>query len=41
MISEETIEQAVKRIVAAVHPKGVILFGSYAQSKSDPGSEKI
>ncbi len=39
MIAEETIAQAVERIVAAAHPKRVILFGSYAQGQPDSGSD--
>jgi len=33
VISETTIQQAVEHIVASVHPKRVILFGSYAQAE--------
>jgi uncharacterized protein len=39
VISETTIQQAVERIVASVHPKRVILFGSYAQGERDQGSD--
>ena len=35
----ETIQAAVERIVAAVHPSKVILFGSYARGDADAGSD--
>jgi Predicted nucleotidyltransferases len=39
MISEETIREAVQRIVIIAHPTRVILFGSYARGDVDEGSD--
>jgi predicted nucleotidyltransferase len=39
MIDEHTIQEAVKRIVAAAQPSRVILFGSYGRDDADPGSD--
>jgi predicted nucleotidyltransferase len=39
MIDEQTLEQAVKRIVAAAQPTRVIVFGSYGRSDADEGSD--
>jgi predicted nucleotidyltransferase len=38
-ITEEKIRQAVQRIVDAVHPDKVILFGSYAYGTPDEDSD--
>jgi predicted nucleotidyltransferase len=39
MIDERTLQEAVKRIVAAAQPSRVILFGSYGRDDADPGSD--
>jgi predicted nucleotidyltransferase len=39
LISEQTIRQAVGRIVAAARPSKVVLFGSYARGDPDEGSD--
>jgi len=39
MISEETIQQAVARLVAAANPSKVILFGSYARGDATEDSD--
>ena len=39
MIAEETLQEAVGRIVAAFHPTKVILFGSHARGEADEGSD--
>jgi len=39
MISEKTIEEAVKRIAAKFHPQRIILFGSYARGTADEHSD--
>lgn len=39
MISQKTIQAAVYRIVEAVNPSKVILFGSYARGNADKGSD--
>jgi predicted nucleotidyltransferase len=39
LISEETIHQAVGRVVAAARPSRIILFGSYARGDPDEGSD--
>lgn len=40
MLSNDTINQAVRRIAAAAHaPLKVILFGSYARGDTDDGSD--
>jgi predicted nucleotidyltransferase len=39
MIDERTLQEAVKRIVAAAQPSRVILFGSYGRDDADAGSD--
>lgn len=39
MISEQTIREAVERVVAAARPTKIILFGSLARGESDEGSD--
>lgn len=40
MLSQQTIEDTVKRAVAAAHaPSRVIVFGSYARGDADEGSD--
>jgi predicted nucleotidyltransferase len=39
MISEKTIQKAVRRIVQATHPTKAILFGSYARDEADEGPD--
>jgi predicted nucleotidyltransferase len=39
MIDEQTLQQVVKRIVAAAQPSRVILFGSYGRDDADAGSD--
>ena len=39
MISENTIQQAVARLVAAAKPSKVILFGSYARGDATEDSD--
>ena len=39
MIAEATLQEAVRRIVAAFHPTKVILFGSHARGEADEGSD--
>lgn len=39
MISEQTIREAVDRIVAAARPSKVIVFGSHARGQPDEGSD--
>ena len=39
MISEQTIQQAVARLVAAANPSKVILFGSYARGDATEDSD--
>jgi predicted nucleotidyltransferase len=39
MISEQTIQQAVARLVAAASPNRVILFGSYARGDATEDSD--
>ena len=39
MLSQKTIQQAVKRIVQTAQPNKVILFGSYARGDSTPDSD--
>ncbi|MBI3903406.1 MAG: nucleotidyltransferase domain-containing protein [Nitrosomonadales bacterium] len=39
MISENTIQQAVARLVAAASPSKVILFGSYARGDATEDSD--
>jgi predicted nucleotidyltransferase len=39
MLSEQTISEAVERIVTAARPSKVIVFGSHARGDSDEGSD--
>jgi predicted nucleotidyltransferase len=39
MLSEANIRQAVHRIVQAIEPRRVILFGSYARGEASPDSD--
>ncbi len=39
MVDEQTLQQAVKRIVAAAQPTRVILFGSHGRGDADAGSD--
>ncbi len=39
MINEKTLQEIVKRIVAATEPSRVILFGSYGRDDADEGSD--
>lgn len=39
MISEDVIQEAVRRLVAAASPKRVILFGSYGRGDPREGSD--
>jgi len=39
MISEQTIQQAVDRLVTAANPSKVILFGSYARGDATEDSD--
>jgi predicted nucleotidyltransferase len=39
MISQQTIDDAVQRLIAAVHPVKIILFGSYARSEASDDSD--
>jgi predicted nucleotidyltransferase len=39
MIDERTLQEVVKRIVAAAKPSRVILFGSYARNRADRNSD--
>lgn len=39
MISDDTIRQAVERIVVAAKPSKVIVFGSYARSEATEASD--
>lgn len=39
MLSQQTIRQAVQRIVQTAQPKKVILFGSYARGDVTPDSD--
>ena len=39
MIDEQTLQQVVKRIVAASKPSRVIVFGSYGRDNADEGSD--
>ena len=39
MISEQTIQQAVARLVAAAQPSKIILFGSYARGDATEDSD--
>ena len=39
MVDEQTLQEAVERIVAAARPSRVILFGSYGRGDADEGSD--
>lgn len=39
MISQQTIEEAVRLLVAAAHPTKVIFFGSYARAEATENSD--
>ena len=39
IVTEEIIREIVRRIVAAVHPKKIILFGSAAREEMGPDSD--
>jgi predicted nucleotidyltransferase len=39
MIDEQTLQQAVERIVTVARPSRVILFGSYGRGDADEGSD--
>jgi predicted nucleotidyltransferase len=39
MVDEHTLQDMVKRIVAAAQPSRVILFGSYGRGDADTGSD--
>jgi len=39
MISEQTITEAVQRLVAAAKPRKIILFGSYARGQAGEHSD--
>jgi len=39
MIDEQTLQEAVERIVAVARPSRVILFGSYGRGDADAGSD--
>lgn len=39
MIAEETLQEAVRRIVAVAQPSRVILFGSCGRGDADEGSD--
>jgi predicted nucleotidyltransferase len=39
MISQQTIDDAVQRLIAAAHPAKVILFGSYARGEASDDSD--
>lgn len=39
MVDEKILQQVVKRIVATVQPRRVILFGSYGRGDADEGSD--
>jgi hypothetical protein len=39
MIDERTLQEIVRRIVAAAQPSRVILFGSYGRGDADTGSD--
>lgn len=38
-VTEDVLREVVKRIVEAVHPLRIILFGSHARGKPRPGSD--
>lgn len=39
MISQQTIDDAVQRLIAAAHPSKIILFGSYARGEASDDSD--
>ncbi len=39
MISQQTIDEAVQRLIAASHPAKIILFGSYARGEAGENSD--
>jgi len=39
MISEQTLQEAVQRVVALAKPRRVVLFGSYARGDADADSD--
>jgi uncharacterized protein len=39
MLTKETIQRAVQRIVAEVHPSQIILFGSYGRGQATSDSD--
>jgi len=39
MISQQTIDDAVQRLIAAAHPLKIILFGSYARGEASEDSD--
>lgn len=39
MVDEPTLQQVVKRVVAAAQPSRIILFGSYGRGDADQGSD--
>jgi predicted nucleotidyltransferase len=39
MVDEQSLQEAVKRIVEATRPSRVILFGSHARGDADAGSD--
>lgn len=39
MVSEETIQEAAKRLAGRFHPERIILFGSYARGTADKHSD--
>jgi predicted nucleotidyltransferase len=39
MISQQTIDDAVQRLIAAAHPAKIILFGSYARGEAGDDSD--
>ena len=39
MISQQTIDDAVQRLIAAAHPAKIILFGSYARGEASDDSD--
>lgn len=39
MITQATLDDAVRRIVDAVHPRSVVLFGSVARGEADERSD--
>ena len=39
MISQQTIDDAVQRLIATAHPTKIILFGSYARGEANDDSD--